>query len=43
MTPPEVKLWAVLRMRLTNFKFRRQHPLGRYVLDFLLPGSASCH
>jgi len=31
---PEVLLWRVLRERPGNFKFRRQHPIGRYVLDF---------
>jgi very-short-patch-repair endonuclease len=35
MTDAERKLWAVLRdRRLHGFKFRRQHPLGPYVLDF---------
>jgi type I restriction enzyme M protein len=31
----EVVMWALLRgRRLANKKFRRQHPLGSYVLDF---------
>ena len=35
MTPPERKLWSKLRGRqLDGFKFRRQHPLLGYVLDF---------
>ncbi len=35
MTDAERKLWAALRNRqLGGFKFRRQHPLGPYVLDF---------
>ncbi len=35
MTPPEAKLWARLRNRqLGGFKFRRQHPIGSYVVDF---------
>lgn len=35
MTDAERKLWAALRDRqLSGVKFRRQHPLGRYVLDF---------
>lgn len=34
MTPPELRLWSVLRMRPEGFKFRRQHPFGPYVLDF---------
>jgi len=35
MTPPEVTLWFALRRGgLEGFKFRRQHPVGPYVLDF---------
>jgi len=34
MTPPEVLLWQELRKRPGGLKFRRQHPAGRYVLDF---------
>src|SRR5579859_3352090 len=35
MTDAERKLWAALRDRqLNGIKFRRQHPLGPYVLDF---------
>jgi len=34
MTPPEVKLWTYLRTRPNGLKFRHQHPLGPYVLDF---------
>jgi ATP-dependent helicase HrpA/adenine-specific DNA-methyltransferase len=34
-TDAEAKLWQRLRdRRLSGEKFRRQHPLGRYVLDF---------
>ncbi len=34
-TPTEKRLWFVLRdRRLEGMKFRRQHPFGRYVLDF---------
>jgi very-short-patch-repair endonuclease len=34
-TTPERVLWAALRgKRLHGFKFRRQHPVGDYVLDF---------
>jgi very-short-patch-repair endonuclease len=34
-TPIESKLWAHLRDRqLGGFKFRRQHPIGRFVVDF---------
>lgn len=34
MTLPEVLLWRVLRQRSDSFKFRRQHPIGPYILDF---------
>jgi len=34
-TPAEKKLWAALRNRKAgNYKFRRQHPIGYYVVDF---------
>lgn len=35
-TDAEALLWARLRARqLGNFKFRRQHPVGRYFADFV--------
>ena len=35
LTPPEARLWVHLRRRaLDGLKFRRQHPVGVYVLDF---------
>ncbi len=34
-TPAEAKLWQELRAgRLDGLKFRRQHPVGRFILDF---------
>jgi len=37
-TDAEQRLWRVLRdRRLAGVKFRRQHPVGRYVLDFYCP------
>ena len=33
MSLPEVLLWRELRLQ-NDVKFRRQHPTGRYVLDF---------
>jgi very-short-patch-repair endonuclease len=34
-TSPEVMLWSKLKNRqLDGFKFRRQHPIGPYVVDF---------
>ena len=35
LSPPEARLWIALRGRnLEGLKFRRQHPIGPYVLDF---------
>ncbi|MFN0045120.1 MAG: endonuclease domain-containing protein [Sphingorhabdus sp.] len=34
MTLPETILWRELRKRPAGFKYRRQHPAGRYILDF---------
>ena len=34
MTPPELRLWTVLRTRPEGFKFRRQHAFGSYTFDF---------
>lgn len=31
---PEGLLWRALRGKASGLKFRRQHPVGRYVLDF---------
>ena len=37
-TKEERQLWRALRAgRFAGFKFRRQHPLGRYHLDFYCP------
>jgi very-short-patch-repair endonuclease len=35
-TDAEIRWWAALRnRRLAGFKFRRQHPIGRFVVDFV--------
>ena len=35
LSPPELRLWLRLRAsRSSGVRFRRQHPLGPYVLDF---------
>lgn len=34
MTDTELKLWEYLRTKPDGIKFRRQHPIGGYVLDF---------
>ncbi|HSR32121.1 MAG TPA: DUF559 domain-containing protein [Anaerolineae bacterium] len=37
-TPAEVKLWALVRRRsLQGVKFRRQHAIGPYIVDFCAP------
>ena len=37
-TPAEQRLWARLRDRqLGGLKFRRQHPIGRFIADFCCP------
>jgi very-short-patch-repair endonuclease len=38
MTPAEQRLWEALKGRhLAGLKFRRQHPVGPFVLDFYCP------
>ncbi|MDF7776062.1 endonuclease domain-containing protein [Sphingomonas sp. AOB5] len=37
MSLPEVLLWEELRKRGDGLRFRRQHPAGRYILDFYCP------
>ncbi len=34
MSPPEVFLWMRLKTRKHGLMFRRQYPIGSYVLDF---------
>ncbi|MEM6517631.1 MAG: DUF559 domain-containing protein, partial [Bacteroidota bacterium] len=34
MTEPKIKLWDYLKIKPKGFKFRRQHPIAGYVLDF---------
>ncbi|MEM1044417.1 MAG: endonuclease domain-containing protein [Bacteroidota bacterium] len=39
-TPAERRLWQILRARrLQGVKFRRQHGIGRYVVDFYCPAA----
>ena len=36
MTDAESRLWQCLRLgQMGGFKFRRQHPFGNYILDFV--------
>src|SRR5215207_6077184 len=38
MSLPEAILWQALRgKRMTGLRFRRQHPIGPYVIDFFCP------
>jgi very-short-patch-repair endonuclease len=39
MTLPEGLLWQVLRKRPDGIKFRRQHPIGRCIVDFYCPAT----
>jgi very-short-patch-repair endonuclease len=40
MLLPEVVLWEHLRSgRLNGLRFRRQHPIGRYIIDFYCPSA----
>ncbi|HXP77159.1 MAG TPA: DUF559 domain-containing protein [Stellaceae bacterium] len=37
-TEAEVRLWSrIRRKQLEGFRFRRQQPLGRYIVDFFCP------
>ena len=40
MSLPEVLLWQQLRTRPGGFKFRHQHSLGPYILDFYCHAAA---
>ncbi|GAB3857412.1 endonuclease domain-containing protein [Hymenobacter terrigena] len=38
LTPAEAKLWSALKSsQLANRKFRRQHSIGEFILDFYCP------
>lgn len=38
MTKPEIILWSYLKHRqFLGYKFRRQHGIGRYIVDFYCP------
>ncbi len=41
MTPAELKLWSRLRgQQFQGLKFRRQHGIGPYIVDFYCPARA---
>ena len=40
LTPPEARLWNALRRRAVGgLKFRRQHPIGPFIVDFFCPSA----
>jgi len=40
LTPPEARLWRCLKGgKIAGVKFRRQHPIGCYILDFYCPAA----
>jgi very-short-patch-repair endonuclease len=41
-TQPERTLWAVIRKNQIGLRFRREHPIGPYVLDFYCPSVHLC-
>ncbi len=36
-TPQEVILWSRLKNKGLGYKFRRQHSIGKYIVDFYCP------
>ena len=43
LTPAEAKLWSLLKNgQINDRKFRRQHSVGPYVLDFYCPSEGLC-
>lgn len=43
LTPAEAKLWSLIKnSQLENRKFRRQHSVGPYILDFYCPSEKLC-
>jgi very-short-patch-repair endonuclease len=43
MTTAEKILWEELRHNKTGYKFRRQHPIGDYIADFICIEKKTCH
>ena len=42
LTPAEAELWKFLQYSKLGQKFRRQHSVGFYILDFYCPQSKLC-
>jgi very-short-patch-repair endonuclease len=40
MSPSEIRLWRVLRLRPDGLQFRKQHPFGSFVFDFFCKSAA---
>ena len=40
MSPSEIRLWRVLRLRPEGLQFRKQHPFGPFVFDFYCKAAA---
>jgi very-short-patch-repair endonuclease len=41
-TPAEATLWRHLRNRNFGYKFRRQHPIDRFIIDFYCAEAKLC-
>ena len=41
-TPAEATLWRNLRDRNIGYKFRRQHPIDRFIIDFYCAKAKLC-
>ena len=41
-TPAEATLWHALRNRNINYKFRRQHPIDQFLIDFYCAQAKLC-
>ena len=37
MTKAEIILWSKLKGKQLGYKFRRQHGIGKYIIDFYCP------
>lgn len=42
LTPEEAVLWTQLKEKQLNSKWRKQHPIGNYILDFYCPKAKLC-
>ena len=40
LSPSEIRLWRVLRLRPGGLQFRKQHPFGPFVFDFYCKSAA---